>query len=248
MNVTPVRTHKITTKDTDILALVDRYAPSIDEGSVLAITSKIVSICEGSVAPKEGTDKQKLIERQADYFLPPTENRYRFTLTIKDNVMIPSAGIDESNVDGEYVLWPRDAQGRANAIWRHLRKRGVEKVGVVITDSRSAPLRWGVTGVCIAHCGFHALWNRAGTPDIFGRQLQFTRVNVADGLAASSVLVMGEADEQTPMGLVTDVPFVSFLNREPTEQELREQHISIDEDLYGTLLRSVDWRKGGGGG
>ena len=34
--------------------------------------------------------------------------RYHMTLTIKQGMLIPTAGIDESNGDGYYILWPRD--------------------------------------------------------------------------------------------------------------------------------------------
>ena len=71
-----------------------------------------------------------------------------------------------------------------------------------------------------------------------------TKVAVVDGLAASAVLVMGEGREQTPIAVINNVPFVKFQNRNPTEQELNELQIAIEDDVYAPLLKSVDWRKG----
>jgi F420-0:gamma-glutamyl ligase len=46
----------------------------------------------------------------------------------------------------------------ANEVRAYLGERfSCRQVGVVIIDSKTTPLRWGVTGVAIAHSGFLAL-------------------------------------------------------------------------------------------
>jgi putative folate metabolism gamma-glutamate ligase len=243
MHIRTIRTHKITTTDRDLLDILDTYVTSFDAHSILAVTSKIVAICQGRVVPVGAVDKQTLIEEEADYFLSPEENRYRVTLTIKDNVLIPSAGIDESNSDHHYVLWPEDTQAMANIIRDYLCRRfDLHQAGVIITDSKTTPLRWGVTGVTIAHSGFGALNSYVGRADLFGRPLRMTRVHVADALAAAAVLLMGEGDEQTPLAVISDVPFVEFQPRNPTSEELQGLHIALEDDLYAPLLKSVNWQ------
>ena len=245
MQISPIRTHTITTTDNDLLAILDRYIHQLSEGSVLAVTSKIVALAQGRVASATA-DKQQLIEDEAEYWLSPTQNQYHVTLTIKDNMLIPSAGIDESNSDRQLVLWPADPQGVANQIRRHLSTRfNLRQLGVLITDSKTTPLRWGVTGVAVSHSGFLALNDYIGRADLFGRPLRMTKVNVADALAAAAVLVMGEGDEQTPLAVIHDLPFVQFQERAPTPQELAALHIAIDDDLFAPLLRSVPWQRGG---
>jgi putative folate metabolism gamma-glutamate ligase len=245
MRVRAIQTHKIT-DDRDLLALLDRYLDSLDEHSVVAITSKIVSICQGRMVPVGSVDKHTLIEREADLFLPRSVSRYKVSLTIKDNLLIPSSGLDESNAFGMYILWPEDVQGVANRVRAHLCRRfGRRHVGVIVTDSKTSPLRWGVTGVTIAHSGFLALNDQIGQPDIFGRRLEMTKVNVADALGAAAVLVMGEGDEQTPLAVMDDLPFVTYQDRDPTEEELQGRWISMEDDLYAPLLQGVDWQKGG---
>jgi putative folate metabolism gamma-glutamate ligase len=246
MQVRAIRTHKITS-DRDLNALLDQYVTALDERSVLVITSKIVSICQGRLAPVDCVDKQALIEQEADLYLPPGASQYAISLTIKEHLLIPMAGVDESNAQGQYVLWPIDAQGVANRVRAHLAERfALQHVGVLITDSKTTPLRWGVTGTAIAHSGFLAVNDYRGHPDLYGRPLHMTTVDVADALSAAAVLVMGEADEQTPLAVLTDLPFVRFQDRDPTPEELQQRWIDLQDDLYAPLLQAVDWRKGGG--
>ena len=245
MQVQPIVTHRITDRDRDLYAILDRYLNSFEEGSVLAITSKIVSICQGRIVKVEGADKQALIESEADYWLPPSASKYRVSLTIVDHLLIPMAGVDESNGNGYYILWPHDTQRVAHEVRAYLSQRFSRKqVGVIVTDSKTTPLRWGVTGVAIAHSGFLALNDYIGQPDIFGRALQMTKVNVADALAAAAVLTMGEGSEQTPLAVIEDVQYVTFQERDPSPEELRGRWIDVEDDLYAPLLQKVAWRKG----
>jgi F420-0:gamma-glutamyl ligase len=175
LNVTPVRTEPITSRDCDLVAVLDRHLPTLAERTILAVTSKIVAICEGRVVSVGDVVKSVLIEQEAELFLPPTESKYGITLTIRHNLLVPTAGIDESNGDGHYVLWPRDPQHSANEIRRHLAEQfALYEVGVLITDSTARPLRIGVTDVALAHSGFAALNDYAGRPDIFGKPLAVT--------------------------------------------------------------------------
>jgi len=245
MKVSAVHTHKITAQDQDLLALIDTYLPPLEEESVVAVTSKIVAITQGRLVKAEGVDKHALIEDEADYFLPRGASRYDVSLTITRDIIIANAGIDESNGNGYFVLWPREPERAANEIRAHLRQRfGLNRLGVVITDSITTPLRWGVTGTAIAHSGFRALNNFVGHPDIFGRMLHMTKVNIANALGAAAVLVMGEADEQTPLAVLQDLPFVQFEAGDPTPAELHSLKIALEDDLYAPLLKSVPWQAG----
>ncbi|MGH7237527.1 MAG: coenzyme F420-0:L-glutamate ligase, partial [Candidatus Saccharimonadales bacterium] len=103
--------------------------------------------------------------------MPKSLNKYGYHFTIKDNTLIPMAGIDESNGDGNYVLWPKDSQKTVNEIREYLKNRfKLKTIGVVITDSTCQPLRRGTIGVCLAHSGFLALNDYRQKPDLFGRK------------------------------------------------------------------------------
>jgi len=245
MKVVAVKTEKITPGSIRLFELLDKYIKEFFEGSILAITSKVISICEGRVVPLRDSDKDELVRQEADLYLPKEENKYGVYLTIKNSQLVATAGIDESNGAGHYVLWPADSQKTANQIREYLTKRfNLKTAGVIITDSKTTPLRWGTSGAAIAHSGFLALRDYIGTPDIFGKEYLMTKAVIADSLAASVVLAMGEGNEQTPIAVISDVPFVEFQDRNPTKEEIEELKINIDDDLYAPLLKSVNWRKG----
>lgn len=247
MKVTSIKTKKITPKDTDILKILDRYLPNIKDKSVVAVTSKIVSLCEGNVVPEGEIDKDELIIKEAEYYLPRSSSKYNVLLTIRGNAINFSSGVDESNSEGYYTLWPKDPQKSANTIREHLAKKYKKKsIGVIITDTASVPLRWGQRGVFVlAHSGFAALNSYIGKPDIFGRKLKMTSSSISDALGTASVLVMGEGAEQTPLAIIEDVPFVKFQQRNPTRKELNTLKMPLSDDLYAPLLKAVKWRKGG---
>lgn len=245
MKVTAIKTKPIILGD-NLFKVLDKAIIKIKEKSVLAVSSKIVAICEGRVVKIESEEqKEKLVKQEADYYLPREYNQYGFLITINQGVMVASAGIDESNGNGYYILWPKDPQKSANDIREYLVKRfRLQHIGVVITDSKLTPLRWGVTGVALVHSGFKALYSYIGKPDIFGRKLRAEKSNIADSLATAAVAEMGEGNEQQPFALIEDVKFVQFQKRNPTKKELNGLKISIGDDVYSSLLTSVNWRRG----
>lgn len=100
-----------------------------------------------------------------------------------------------------------------------------------MTDSHTTPLRKGVTGVALAHWGFHPIENLVGTEDLFKKSLRMTSVNVLDALAVAAVLVMGESAESQPLALL-QYPNVKFTDHD-TAHEIK---IPLHEDLYGPLM------------
>lgn len=245
MNIQTIKTPKITVASHSLFEILDAAITELSDTSILVITSKIVSICEGRVVKIGTIEKQQLIEQESQRFIPPQKSKYDISLTIARNMLIPTAGIDESNGNEYYVLWPADPYKTATDIRNFLiKKYKISDVGVLITDSKTTPLRWGTSGVGLAHAGFDALNNYIGTPDIFGKKLKVTKANVADGLAAAAVVAMGEGDEQTPLALITDVPFVHFSANAPTPDEIRDLVIDPQEDLYAPLIENAPWKKG----
>ncbi|HZQ30093.1 MAG TPA: coenzyme F420-0:L-glutamate ligase [Patescibacteria group bacterium] len=245
MIVKAYKTHKVKVGD-DLLEVLDKYLPRLKERDVVVVTSKIVSICQGRVIKNDGkVSKLDLVKKDAQYYLPEKYLRFGVNLTVTNNVFIASAGIDESNGYGNFILWPKDPMKEAERIWKHLRKKHkVKNLGVVITDSHLTPLRRGVTGFGIAWCGFAPLKSYIGKPDIFGRNLRLEMTNLVDSVAASAVFETGEGGEQTPIVVINDPPHLKFKERPPTKAEIKEMTIPLDEDIYSGLLTSVKWKRG----
>ena len=100
-------------------------------------------------------------------------------------------------------------------------------------------------GISVAHYGFNPLRDYREKPDLFGRIYKMTQTNIADGIAANAVVVMGEASESTPICLITDIPWVEFVSK-PKKSKLpfSSFEIKTKEDLYWPLISSVPWKKG----
>lgn len=212
----------------------------IREGLVLAITSKIVSLAEDRLVKYGSIEKKVLVQREADVYLG--EIGHGCFLTIKQGLLIPSSGIDESNSEhGDYILYPEDPFRSADLLWQDLRKAWkINKLGLVITDSHTAPLRRGVTGVCLSYAGFRGVRSLIGEADLFARKLRMTQMNYADGMAAAAVMLMGEGAEARPLALIenAEVEFSENVNA-------GEIQIPLEEDLYGPLLRPLQRKRTG---
>jgi len=249
--VTPVKTRPLVPPKDDLFAVMRDVLSRLEENSILVVTSKVVSIGQGRCVTKaQYPDKDALVQKEADQFLPRDFVPNRWVMhTLKYNLFIPSAGIDESNGNEYYILWPRNPMGTAKEVYDWARETyHIKNLGVVITDSHTIPMRRGTLGISLGHWGFTPIKDYRGDKDIFGRELMIQVADIADGLAAAAVLVMGEGKETTPLAVITDVPFVTFTDTPyvPTKP-FSSFEIEMEEDLYYPLLSSVPWQKGGGG-
>lgn len=252
MKITPIKT-SIVEPFTDLEAWLTESLVDIEikERSVLAVTSKVVGLCEGRVVKKitgETAEKHALVRDEAEWYLEPHSTKFNLMFTVKQGVLAVNAGIDESNVNQEYYsLLPEDSFQAAERIWQWLRQtKGVNHVGVIVTDSRTIPLKWGVLGTALGYCGFVGLQSFIGKPDIYGRPMQMTQVNNAEALAVVATYVSGESNEQQPLVLITEVSQLQFVDHSPDQDERAILSIDQEDDMYWPLLSKVDWQKGGG--
>ena len=76
MKVKAIKTHKIKpNKDTDLCLVLNRYLPKLKEGSVIAVTSKIVAICEGRFMKVGEVDKDEIQVASSDGNTPQTTKK-----------------------------------------------------------------------------------------------------------------------------------------------------------------------------
>ncbi len=243
MHITPIKTSLVTANEMSILDFLETNLTELPENSILAVTSKIIALCENRILPLT-EDRDTLIEQYSDYYLPK-KFRLHGTCTITHHAFIGGAGIDESNADGHYVLLPEDSQKTARAILAYLTDRFHHKnIGVIITDSHSTPLRRGASGISLAYAGFRGLNDYRGTKDLFGRSLVMEQANIPDALAAGAVLVMGEGDEQTPLAVIAQIPNVQFDALAPTEEEYRQFFVPLEEDIFFPIFDMNKLTKG----
>jgi len=252
MKVTPIRTDIVHIND-NIFSFLDKFVPSDLENKVLVVTSKILSLCEGNVAKPTGkfdkpSDEVHSIARKVvDLYTEPHSSKYNVMLTIVHSTLLMNGGVDGSNSDGYYVLLPKDPYKWAKDIWKYLRKKhNLNNFGVIVTDSKSFPLKWGRVGTALGYCGFKAISDKVGEKDLFGRKIEMTYVGVAEGIAISAVLEMGEVAESQPLCLVEEISQIEFVDHPPTKEELEFLNTDIEDDVYAPMLLKGDWKVGGG--
>jgi len=252
MIINTIKTRRLNPPKDDLLSVVKESVSKIPENSILVIASKVVSIWKGRCLPiRDIPDKKDLIIEEADkHLLDPLifEGR-EIRRTIKNNILISSAGIDESNADNYYILWPKNPNESAKELYDFIRKEyGVRNLGIIIVDSTIIPLRRGTIGISLGYFGFVPLRDYRDKPDLFGREFQFAQTNLVDGLAAAAVVIMGEGAESTPLALITDIPFIKFIDKlYKSDKKYSSLEVPEGEDLFEPFLSRVDWQKGGGG-
>ena len=124
--------------------------------------------------------------------------------------VMANAGVDRSNVpcvDGQEnaLLLPTDPDGSAGRLRDELMHRWQVPLAVIISDSFGRAWRNGVVNVALGAAGLPAIVDRRGERDRDGRVLGVTEVALADAVAAGAALVMGEANEGTPVVIARGV-------------------------------------------
>jgi dihydrofolate synthase / folylpolyglutamate synthase len=226
----PIKTRVLNPPQDDLFAVLDESLSGVQEGDIVAISSKVVSIGEGNCLPIDGIDKRALVESEAELLIP--RPYWPSPLTVKHSAFIGTAGIDESNANGHYVLLPKAPFLSAEKVHAYLKQRfNVNNVGVIIVDSHSSPLRRGALCVSIGFWGFAPTINHVGEPDLFGREFKIEVTNLADALAASAGVVMGETDECQPVVIIRDVPKITY-----TEAPMKHTlFVPFEDDTFRVL-------------
>ncbi|HEC93749.1 MAG TPA: putative folate metabolism gamma-glutamate ligase, partial [Candidatus Kaiserbacteria bacterium] len=220
------------------------FAPQ--NGDIIAVSSKVVSIDEGECVPEEQYDKYELARQEADwYFDAPQNTRWRHCFTIAHGNMAGASGIDESNANGHLILYPKDPFKSARRLRQFFMKNySLTTVGVIITDSVSVPLRRGAFGIALAWDGFDPLRDYRGKLDLFGRAMQVEVANLADQLAAAAVFSMGECDERMPVVVIRSAKGIVFKNR-PASLDT-QLFVEPENDLFAPLIwKNRTWKRGG---
>lgn len=191
---------------------------SLQDGDVIAVSSKYAAIAEGRVFKldevRPSDRAQELAKRYgmdaaiAQLTLDEAGHifggiKMGFLLTARLGIISPNAGLDRSNIpSGQVVLLPADPYGAAETLRRQLAQHWRCRIGLILTDSWLMPGRYGTTGVALAMAGFKPIKDERGKMDLFGNPMTVTQVGIADSLAVCAQAVMGERDEATPFALV----------------------------------------------
>ncbi len=172
----------------DDLAHLVADATDLQDGDVLAVTSKVVAKAEGRVrdggrdAAVAG-ETARIVARRGPVLIVRTHH----------GLTMAAAGVDASNVaTGTVVLLPVDPDASARALRDRLLDLVGVNVGVVVTDTAGRAWREGQTDMAIGAAGLTPLEDYAGRFDGHGNELAVTRPAVADEIAGAAELVQGK--------------------------------------------------------
>ena len=211
---------------TDLVSLIcdvtENQGPSLRDGDVLVVAQKIVSKAEGryvdldTVEPGERALALSKEVQKDPRLVEVILRESRLVLRHKPNVLIvehrlgfvlANAGVDQSNVDPQcgakpVLLLPEDPDRSARLLREGLQARLGKNIATIINDSLGRAWRLGTVGVALGAAGLPALRDLRGQPDLYERPLQVTETGFADEIAAAASLLMGQADEATPIVVV----------------------------------------------
>jgi coenzyme F420-0:L-glutamate ligase/coenzyme F420-1:gamma-L-glutamate ligase len=231
-----------------ILAALSSTELELNDGDIIVIAQKIVSKAEGrlvnletvraSPRAREYAEQCEKDPRLVELILQESNEVLRIkpgTIVVEHRLgfVCANAGIDHSNVgcagnhSGDWVLLlPENPDATAARIRESCETASGICLGVMIIDSHGRAWRLGTTGVAIGFSGLPGVIDLRGKPDMFGYKLTITQVGAADELAAAASLVMGQADERTPVVHVRGFPYP--LREAGIQEMLRPK----DEDLF----------------
>lgn len=228
MEIFRIKTDVLVPPKDDIFRVLKSINFEFKNRDIVCIASKCLSISQGRCVKIGEISKAELIFSEADVVLDK-----KIFLTQKDGVIVPFSGIDESNGNGYYILWPKDVGCLLNEISEFLcKKYGISELGIISVDSTILPLKRGTVGVAQDLIGFNPIKNYIGECDIFGRELKITTVNVADSIASIACYAMGEGAECCPIIVCRGFENVEF-GKNFSSKSLT---IPSEEDMFSGLL------------
>jgi len=251
LEVIPIKSPVISKGDDIVTILLSRC--KVEDGDIVAIADKAIAAAQGRFVRYEDIKpSEKAIELAKESGLEPGfvelvlrnadkvfGTAYRTILTLKDGILVANAGIDHKNAPkGHAALWPDDPNKEAERIRVEIEKRTGKKVGVIIVDSRLSPLRMGTTGFALGISGFRGIRDFRGKRDIYGKKILMTVMNLADALATTAHIFMGEGDDLVPFVLIRGAP-VELGHFNPDELKIEPERCAYFRPLYLSRPRDV---------
>ena len=160
----------------------------VQDGDVLAVTSKVVSKSEGRLRQGDRTEAlaletARLVARRGDTSIVRTHH----------GLTLAAAGIDASNVArGWIVLLPEDPDASARRLRASLFERSGHNVAVIVTDTAGRAWRTGQTDIAVGAAGLRVSERFEGRHDVHGNALTVTEPAVADEIAGAAELAQGK--------------------------------------------------------
>ncbi len=248
-----VQTPLINTANKDIGNMIIEALNSnkieLQDEDIIIIASKIISIIEGCQFPLKsityvrpeaktaartaGLDPRfvEVVFQEADVVLGAVPGA---VLALRNDVLQANAGVDQSNAGGNefLIVLPRDSIRTAERIRREINAKTGKKIGIIIADSKTHPLRRGTSGFALAVSGFIPIIDDRGKLDLYGRLMKITSRAIADNLVSGAEILMGETNQRVPVVLARGCKEITFQETEEIEKNNNLMKISPQYCIY----------------
>lgn len=210
----------------DDLASIFVHASEIQAGDILVISSKAIATVEGAaidlskMRPSDEAKEWSVKTGRSPQFMEATLDEMKrlhgkiigdcpgaILTEVKPTglstgtILTANAGMDESNVEKGWAIgWPMNPLQSA----KNIRKKLGGKIAVLISDSCCHPRRLGVTAFALVACGIDPTSNLIGRKDLFQKNMRITTEAVADQLATTANILMGNDAQSIPAVIIRD--------------------------------------------
>ncbi|MFX0151813.1 MAG: coenzyme F420-0:L-glutamate ligase [Candidatus Hodarchaeota archaeon] len=257
-----VQTPLITFKDKDITKVILESLKTnkieLQDEDIIIIASKVISIMEGGQRSlsnitivrneaKKTAKTAKLDPRFVEVVFNESDEIFGAVpgavLALRDNVLQANAGVDQSNAGGEdfLIVLPRDPINSVERIRKEIITKTNKKIGVIISDSKTHPLRRGTSGFALAVAGFVPIIDDRGTTDIYGRLMKVTTRAIADNLVCGAEILMGESNQKVPIVLVRGCKEINF--QEIKDNEKNNQLMKMSPPQHCMYMGPLWYKK-----
>ncbi len=222
----------------------------LEDGDVVSITSKVFTMQQKSavllddvkptIEARELAIEASLDPRVAQLIIDESKGEiigsvFHAVLAKTPYGLSANAGIDLSNCpEGYALLLPREPDKEAVIFRDKIKERYGVTVAVIITDSRTIPLRRGTTAVAIGIAGMEPIIDERGNKDLYGYTMSISSRAIADNVANCTNLVMGETDEQIPFAVARGIEY-----KQSTDMTMLTALMPEDQCLYFAPLMKL---------
>lgn len=162
------------------------------------------------------------------------EKPFMLVTTLSGHTCV-NAGIDESNIEDGFLLYPpRNPDSSASRLGQELENLCRKKLSVIVTDTNGRAFKIGQTGAAIGIYKIKPVKCWVGEKDLFGKVLEITEEAVADELAGTANLLMGEGAGGIPVVVIRGLDHYC-----EEETFIKEIYRSEEQDIIKKGLRCL---------
>ncbi len=220
-------------QDRDIVIVASTVVAKA-EGEIFRLENITPGKVALEIATRSGKDArfvQSVLSRSREVLV---EKPFMLVTTLAGHTCV-NAGVDESNIEDGFLLYPpKNPDASAARLGEELEKLSGKKLSVIVTDTNGRAFKIGQTGAAIGIYKIKPVKHWIGEKDLFGKVLEITEEAIADELAGTANLLMGEGAGGTPVVVIRGLDY--YYNENTS---IREMYRSEEQDIIKKGLRCL---------